>query len=51
MDKLLNILFKSNDFYKAKSCPHARLAIKLLKIAEKETLSKSDIQHKLIIFI
>lgn len=29
----------SNDFYKAKSCPHARLAIKLLKIAEKETLT------------
>ncbi|ORX55366.1 hypothetical protein BCR36DRAFT_347135 [Piromyces finnis] len=29
----------SNDFYKAKSCPHARLAIKLLKIAEKDTLT------------
>jgi len=29
----------SNDFYKAKSCSHARLAIKLLKIAEKETLT------------
>jgi len=32
-------IYKSNDFYKAKSCSHARLAIKLLKIAEKETLS------------
>jgi len=29
----------SNDFYKSKSCPHARLAIKLLKIAEKDTLT------------
>lgn len=29
----------SNDFYKTKSCPHARLAIKFLKIAEKENLT------------
>jgi len=29
----------SNDFYKTNSCPHARLAIKLLKLAEKENLT------------
>jgi len=29
----------SNDFYKAKSCPHARLAIKFLKIAEKDNIT------------
>jgi condensin complex subunit 3 len=29
----------SNDFYKAKSCPHARLAIKFLKIAENDNIT------------
>lgn len=29
----------SNEFFKEKTCPHARLAIKLLKIAEKENAS------------
>jgi condensin complex subunit 3 len=29
----------SNDFYKSKTCPHARLAIKFLKIAEKDNIT------------